>query len=538
METLIFGHRNPDTDSVASAIALSNLKNSLDEASIPCVIGNPNKETQFVLNYFNVKAPRLLKDVKTQVSDLKRDPGRGIPPTASILWAYRLMVEEQLDTLAIVNEHQKLLGIVSMKDIAMGLIRGDYYQLETSFDNLVYDLKGTLLTGLGNELIKGRLSIMAYYYKSIEGILDRDDIVIVGDRYDVIEYAIEVKVKLIIITGDKKVPLKYLQYAEANGVSILSIPYDTYYASKIINQCNFVSTIMRTQGIIKFNPDDYLDEVKDAMGNTHFRNYPVVDDDNTFIGFINRKHIMNGGKKKVILVDHNEYAQSVEGLREAEILEIIDHHKVGDISTSIPIYFRNTPVGSTCTIIYQLYQENQLEIDYATAGLLMAGILSDTLYFKSPTTTPQDQGAVKGLNQILSLDLETFTMEMFKAGTSLEGQEIEEIFHKDFKEFLLEGYRVGISQVFTLDIDDIFNRQKDFIDYLHKIHQNLNHGLTLLLITDILNEGSYLLYETNNPAIISQSFHVEPHQGVFLQGIVSRKKQVVPQILQGINMLK
>lgn len=538
MEILIFGHKNPDTDSVASAIALSNLKNKLNENAVPCVIGNINKETQFVLNFFKAAPPRLLKDVKAQVSDLKPDKGRGIPPTTSILWAYRLMVNEQLETLAIVDENKKLLGIVSMKDIAMGLIRGDYYQLETSFKNLIHDLKGTLLTGNKDQLIKGRLSIMAFYFKSIEGILSQDDIVIVGDRYDVIEYAIEAGVQLIIVTGDKKIPAKHLKHAAANHVAILSVPDDTYYTSKIINQCNYVSTIMRTQEIIKFNPEDYLDEVKDAMGNTHFRNYPVVDDDNTFIGFINRKHIMNSGKKQVILVDHNEYAQSVEGLREAEILEIVDHHKLGDISTSIPIYFRNNPVGSTCTIIHQLYQEHRIKIDYTTAGLLMAGILSDTLNFKSPTTTFQDKNAVKELNDILDLDLEAFSMDMFKAGTSLEGQEIEEIFHKDFKEFVLEGYRVGISQVFTLDIDDIFNRQDDFTNYLHRIHRNLNHGLTLLLITDILKEGSYLLYETNNPAIISQSFHVEPRQGVFLKGIVSRKKQVVPKILQGINMLK
>lgn len=538
MGILIFGHKNPDTDSVASAIALSNLKNQMKESSVPYVLGNINKEAQFVLNYFQIPIPQLLKDVKTQVSDLKPDGGHGIAPTCSILYAYRQMVNHRLDTLPIVDDKNKLLGIVSMKDIAMGLIRGDFYLLKTSFENLVKDLDGTILTENGDELVEGRLSTMAFYYKSLEGTLTEHDIVMVGDRYDVIQYAIDSKVKLIIITGAKKIPEKYIHLAKGRNVTMLSVPFDTYYTSKIINQCNYVSTIMRTQEIIKFNPDDYLDEVKDAMGNTHFRNYPVVDDDNTFIGFINRKHIMNSGKKKVILVDHNEYAQSVEGLREAEILEIVDHHKLGDISTSIPIYFRNTPVGSTCTIVYQLYQENEVAIDPKMAGLLLAGILSDTLYFKSPTTTQQDRRAVEGLNQILSLDLNQFTMEMFKAGTSLEGQEIEEIFHKDFKQFLLEGARIGISQVFTLDIDDIFNRKKDFTDYLSKIHQKLNHDLTLLLITDILKEGSYLLYETSNPSIISQAFHVEPHQGAFLDGIVSRKKQVVPQILDGINRLK
>lgn len=538
MAILIFGHKNPDTDSVAAAITLANLKNQLGEAAIPHVIGNINKETQFVLNYFGAEAPKLLRDVKTQVSDLNPNKGHGIAPTRSILHAYRQMVDRQLETLPILDEHNKLLGIVSMKDIAMGLIKGDYYSLTTSFDNLIEGLSGTVLAEPSNPLIAGKLSTMAFYYKSIEGTLSQKDIVIVGDRYDIIEYAISAQVQLIIVTGNKVIPEKYIQQAKEMGVPMLSVPYDTYYTSKIINQCSYVSKIMRTEEIIKFNPEDYLDEVKDAMGNTHFRNYPVVEDDNTFVGFINRKHIMNSGKKQVILVDHNEYSQSVDGLKEAEILEIIDHHKLGDISTSMPIYFRNIPVGSTCTIIYQMYRENSVAIDNTMAGLLISGILSDTLYFKSPTTTPQDIKAVEALNEILQLDLDKYAMDMFTAGTSLEGQGIEEIFHKDFKEFVVEGNKIGISQVFTLDIDGVFSRKEEFMEYLSKIHRNLSHDITLLLITDILKEGSYLLYETINPSVISQGFGIEPYQGVFLEKIVSRKKQVVPKVLHGINMLK
>ncbi|WP_026478141.1 putative manganese-dependent inorganic diphosphatase [Alkaliphilus transvaalensis] len=537
MGIFIFGHKNPDTDSVASAIALSHLKQQLNHDTTACVLGNLNKETSFILDFFQVEPPKLLMDVKTQVMDLHHDTVLGIPPTTSILHAYKLMEAQRLETLAIVDDENKFLGIVSMKDIAMGLIKGNFEELKTSFENIVSDLKGIILTGGGSE-VEGKLSVIAYYYKSVEGALSENDIIIVGDRYDIIECAVDSKVKLIILTGGMKIPKKYIQMATDNNVTILSTPFDTYYTSKIINQCNYISTIMRTKNIIKFNHHDYLDDVKEAMGNTHFRNYPVVDDYNTFIGFINRKHIMNPGKKKVILVDHNEYAQSVEGLKEAEIMEIIDHHKLGDIATSIPISFRNSPVGSTCTIIYQMYRENALQIPYSIAGLLLSGIISDTLYFKSPTTTKVDQDAVADLNKIVKLNLDTYAMDVFKAGTSLEGQSIEEIFYKDFKEFSLEGNRVGLSQVFTLDIEDVFNRKDEFILFIDKVSNNSNHDLTLLIITDILKEGSYLLFRCRNQHIISAAFHIEPYQGVFVQGIVSRKKQVVPQLLEGINSLK
>ncbi|MBM7615349.1 putative manganese-dependent inorganic diphosphatase [Alkaliphilus hydrothermalis] len=537
MGIFIFGHRNPDTDSVASAIALSYLKKQLGYDTLPCVIGNINKESQYILDYFEIPSPTLLKDVKTQVKDLHHDVVLGLPPTTSILYAYKLMETNSLETLAIIDVDNKLLGIVSMKDIAMGLIKGKFDELKTSYDNLVSDLSGTILTGHTRE-IEGRLTVVAYYYKTVAGILKETDIVIVGDRYDIIEHAIKSKVQLVIITGGKQIPEKYIQQASKNHVTLMSVPHDTYYTSKVINQCNYISTIMRTKSIIKFNIDDHLDDVKEAMGNSHFRNYPIVDDSNTFIGFINRRHIMNSGKKQVILVDHNEYAQSVEGLREAEILEIIDHHKLGDIATSMPIHFRNIPVGSTCTIIYQMFKEHQFLPTHEIAGLLLSGIISDTMYFKSPTTTHVDRQAVEELNMILNLDLDFFAMEVFKAGTSLEGQSIEEIFYKDFKEFALDGNRVGISQVFTLDIEDVFNRKEEFIHFIDKIFHGLSHDMTLLMVTDILKEGSYLLFKCKNQHLVTTAFDIPPQQGAFVKGIVSRKKQVVPQILEAINLLK
>ncbi|AKL97153.1 inorganic pyrophosphatase/exopolyphosphatase [Clostridium aceticum] len=537
MSIFVFGHKNPDTDSVSSAIAFSHLKNKLGFDTIPCVLGEVNKETSYVLNYFGLPTPKLIDNVKVQVKDLKYSFDEGVSGDNCILSIYKLMEKEQLQTVAVVDENHKLLGIVSMKDIAMGLIKGDFYHLQSSLENLVAALKGEVLTG-DRDYFDGKISVITYYYKTIAGSLGEEDIIIVGDTYDVIESAIQSKVQLIVITGGKVLPEKYIAMAQEKKVTLLSVPMDTYYVSKVINQCNDVSTIMRTKNIIKFYEEDYLEEIKEEIINTHFRNYPIVDHQNTFLGFINKKHILNPQRKKTILVDHNEYRQSAEGLEESEILEIVDHHKLGDISTSMPINFRNNAVGSTCTIVYWMFRDFNIEIHKAMAGVLMAGIISDTLLFKSPTTTDMDRRAVEELNKILHMDIETFAMEMFKTGTSLEGQSIEQIFYKDFKEFNLETYKTGISQVFTLDIEDVFNRKDSFIDFMERTHKNNNYDITLLLITDILKEGSYILFQCKNNHLISSAFHVEGLQGIFVENIVSRKKQVIPRLLEAIHLIK
>ncbi len=537
MSILVFGHKNPDTDSVASAIALSNLKNKLGLNTTPCVLGKISKESQYVLDYFKLPTPLYIPDVKVQVKDLEYDFANGIPPKKSILSTYNFMENNSLETVGVVDENTNLLGIISMKNIAMGLIDGDFYHLETSLDNLLQDLNGQILSG-DRKFFNGKISILAYYYKTLEGHLSEDDIVIVGDRYDIIEYSILSKVQLIIITGGNEIPEKYIELAKENNITMILVPKDTYYISKIINMCNYNSKIMRTSNIIKFNEMEYLDEVKDELHHSHFRNYPVVDVENKFLGFINRKHLMNPTRKKVILVDHNEYGQSAEGLNEAEILEIIDHHKIGDISTSMPINFRNNIVGSTCTIVYSMYKESNIDIPFGIAGALLSGILSDTLLFKSPTTTDIDRNAVEELNKILNLNIDDFAMDMFKFGTSLEGQSIEEIFYKDFKEFQLLTCKTGISQVFTLDIDDVFNRKELFINYIKKVHKKMDYDLTLLLITDILNEGSYMLYQCKHNSVIPSAFNIPDEQGVFVDGIVSRKKQVIPKLLDAIHLIE
>ncbi|MDW7678108.1 MAG: putative manganese-dependent inorganic diphosphatase, partial [Bacillota bacterium] len=525
MPVLIFGHKNPDTDSVCSAIGYASLKRRLGIDALPAVAGAITRETQFVLDRFGMSPPLVLQDVKTQVRDLTLEQIPGLPPTTSILEAYQLMEEKQLPTLPILDRDQHLQGIVSMKDIAMGLIRGDFYRLHTSTDNLIRDLDATLLSGSQGE-IDGKVSVIAFYVDTIKGTFNSQSIIIVGDRYDIIEHAIESRVQLIIVTGGNPLPDPYIQMAEEAGICMLSVPKDTYYTSKMVHHCGYLSTIMRTGDVIRFYPNNYLEDVRDEMSRSHYRSYPVVDDGNILAGFLNRRHILSPTRKRVILVDHNEYAQSVEGLEEAEILEIIDHHKLGDISTNLPISFRNVPVGSTCTIIYQMYQEHGLEPRPPIAGLLLSGILSDTLFFKSPTTTLADRRAAEELNRSVKVNLEEYAMEMFHAGTSLKNQSMAEVFNKDYKKFQVGKFEAGISQVFTLDTDEVFNRRDEIMETIDQVHANRDLELTMLLVTDILKEGSYLFYRCKNKQLIPTAFQTSGDQGIFVTGLISRKKQV------------
>jgi manganese-dependent inorganic pyrophosphatase len=327
---------------------------------------------------------------------------------------------------------------------------------------------------------------MAYNFDSLKNTLDKNSVIIVGDRYDVLTHAIVKNVRLILLTGGRKLPVEIIKSASANNVCIISVPHDTYTCAKLLNECNFISTIVKNKTIVTFHEEQYLSEVKEEVINSSYRNYPVLDDDNKLIGFINRRHVLNPGRKKVILVDHNEYAQSAPGLDEAEILEIIDHHKIGDIATTIPINFRNSPVGSTCTIIFNMYKEHNIQIPNNIAGCLLSGIISDTLYLKSPTSSEQDKKAIEELIKTLDIDIENYSKNMFRSGTSLEGHSIDEIFNKDLKEFFVDKYKIGISQVFTLDIENVFNRKKQFLNHINKIHNYKNYFLTLMLVTDIL----------------------------------------------------
>lgn len=538
-KTFIFGHKNPDTDTVSAAISLSYLRNNLGEDTCPYVLDEVNKETQFVLDYFKVETPPILKDVRIQIKDLDYDKIFPFRLTDSIYDAYTFMNEKKIRTLPIVYNDSRLAGIVTMKDIAMSLVQQDQQMVNSSYENIVRGIEGKAICKF-KEFVKGNIIITAYHLSTIEKmhLFQKDSIVITGDRYEIIEAAVENNVALIIITGNRQLSDELLEKAKKSKVSIISSKSDTYKTSKRIYLTNYVSEIMVKGNILHFKEEEYLDECKEIISKSNHSKFPVLDQQGNYLGILGRGHIINPNKKKVILVDHNEYAQSAQGIEQGEILEVIDHHKIGDISTSLPISFRNSPVGSTNTIIYQMYKENGIELPYSIAGIMLSGIISDTLLLKSPTTTPQDRQAVKELTEILTIDLEKFAMEMFRKGTDISGKEVKEVFFSDYKEFVLEGSKVGISQVFTLNIESIKENIVGYLELIKEVNLQKGQFITLLLVTDIIRQGSYVFYNDSKDKVIELAFSRKIHQGAFIENCVSRKKQILPMLIRGIRNAK
>ncbi|MGB4439579.1 MAG: putative manganese-dependent inorganic diphosphatase [Sedimentibacter sp.] len=536
---LIFGHKTPDTDSVCAAITLSNLKNKLNEKSIPYILGNINKETDFVLKYFNTEVPEVLNNVKIQVKDLNYDKVKPFKVEQSIHFAYFFMNENKLRLLPIVDDDGNLKGIITMKDIAMSLINTDQRYLNTSYDNIIETLLGKEIIRC-DEIINGEITVAAFEEKTLRSadVLTPNSIVIVGDRYDIIKYALEINVKLIIVTGDLKVPEDLIKIAIENKVNIIRTPYNTYYTAKNLGLSKYVNQIMKSKNLMCFTEEDYLDDCKEDIENSKHSKFPIISKYNKYLGLLSRNHLINPTKKKVILVDHNELGQSAEGIEEAEILEVVDHHKIGDIKTAIPISFRNIPLGSTNTIIYKMYKENCVEIDKNIAGLMLSGIISDTMLLKSPTSTDMDREAVDELLKIVDIDLHNYSMEMFKVGTSLESKTIEEILYQDFKKFNLEYKNVGISQVFTMNINEIMNKKDDFIQLIDEITLDRDYFILIMAVTDIVNEGSYIFYTSSKDRLVGNIFNKEnAYEGIYVEKCVSRKKQIVPSIINAIKQL-
>lgn len=535
---LIFGHKTPDTDSVCAAIALSHLKNETNELSKPYVLGSINKETEFVLKYFNVQVPEKLNNVKIQIKDLAYDRVEPFNKNNSVHFAYFNMNENKLRTLPIIDEQGCLAGIITMKDIAMSLINTDQRYLNTSYDNIIETLLGKCVLKF-NEEIDGEIIVASFEEKTLRksDVLNKNSIVIVGDRYDVINYAIEIGVRLIIVTGDFSISEELIQLARNNKVNIISTAYQTYYTAKNIVLSKYVKDIMKDKDIMMFSEEDYLNDCKEDIEGSKHSKFPIISHDKKYLGLLSRNHLINPQRKKVILVDHNEMNQSAEGLDEAEILEIIDHHKIGDIKTSIPIVFRNIPVGSSNTIIYNMYKERNISIKKEVAGLMLSGIISDTLLFKSPTTTQADKNAVDELLKIVDIDLLQYAMDMFKAGTSLEGYSLEEILFQDFKKFNLVYKNVGISQVFTLDINQIMDRKEEFVKLIDHMTEDKDYFMIIMAVTDIVNEGSYMFYTSNKERLVKSIFD-DAYQGIYVDKCVSRKKQIVPKVIDALKLIR
>ena len=459
-KTFIIGHKKPDTDSVTSAIALSYLKNKLGQNTEPRVLGDINNETKYVLKYFNVETPKYLNDVKLQIKDINYHKDYYVKNTASIKEVYNYMTEKGITGIPLVDENKKFVNLVTLKIIVNNLISGDFEDLNTSYENIINTLEGEEILKFDEE-INGKITVASFrsttFMNNIN--LSNNDILIVGDRHSIIEYAVNSKVKLLIITGDGLIKEEHLEIAKENHVNIIRTKLSTFNTTKIINLSNYIHLLTKNIEPYTFNYNDYYDDFVDRSFKLKHNNYPVINEDGTCYGLLRVTDIDDKKRKQVILVDHNELEQSVDGIEEAEILEIIDHHKIGNFSSILPINFRNMPVGSTNTIIYQLYKENNIEIPREIAGIMLSGILSDTLIFKSPTATEYDKIAVKNLAQIANVNYETYGLEMLKAGSSLEGKTVEEILYTDFKNFNVNNKKIAVCQIFTVNPDPIINNK-------------------------------------------------------------------------------
>ena len=533
-KTYIFGHRKPDTDAVMSAIALSYLKNKLGENTEPRVLGSVNKETKYVLNYFNLKEPRYLNDVKLQLKDVNYHKNFYIEETSSIYDGYQAMLKEGLTGIPIVDNDKNFIGLITIKDLSHMIINGDFEDLNTSYDNIAKVLKGKKLLKF-NEEIAGK--IIAATYKSVTFIesvnLDNSNILIVGDRDNIIEYAINSKVKLIVLSNSAHIKEKHLKMAKENKVNIIKTTYDSYHIAKLISFTNYIKTMIRSYNPTRFEETEFVDNILEINNKLKHTNYPVVNKKNKCLGLLRLTDLNDKKPKDVILVDHNERIQSIDGLEEANILEIIDHHNLGNLTTNSPINFRNMSVGSTCTIVYSLFKERNVNIPIYIAGALISGILSDTLVLKSPTTTKLDIEAVKDLANIAKIDYKKYGLEMLKSGTSLENMSKEDVVYNDYKVYTVNEKHFSIGWFYTMNFDEMKKDLDKYIEVLDKTSEANDYSLVALYVTDIIKNGSYVIFNTKGKDIMNMIYNKSDFkEATFIPNCVSRKKSVVPLIME------
>lgn len=540
MSDLVYvsGHRNPDTDSICSAIAYSYLLNATNKYNaVPVRLGEINRETEYVLKRFGVEHPVLLKTVKQKVEDLNYDKVTVFSKDLTLKTAWFLLKQQNLKSAPILDEHGQLLGLLSTSNIIEGYM--DQWDSEvlkkakTPVENVIDTLEANVIyLNESLKVVEGDIHIAAMSGSEAKKRIHENDVVIVGgDRSDDLEEFISVKPSLIVLTGSLTADENVVKKCEEQGISIISTPFNTYQTSQQIVQAIPVEYVMIKGDIKTFSTDDTLDYMKEVMSETRYRGYPVIDLNNRCVGSISRFALLKGLRKKVILVDHNERGQSIPGIEEADILEIVDHHRVADIQTVGPLLFRGEPLGSTATIVTKMFDELDVEMPSHIAGLLLGAVVSDTLLFKSPTCTPVDTKIAKKLAEIAGVDIQEFAMEMFKAGTSLVGKTVDEIFNQDFKKFNFDNLQVGVAQVNSMDVEGFLPYKKDMLDYMNKFAEDNNLEFTLLLLTDIINANSEIFVGGPRPELVEKAFNVQltECQGT-LAGVISRKKQVVPAI--------
>ena len=545
-KVVVIGHRNPDTDSICSAIAYAELKNKTsDLVCEPRRAGKMNQETEFVLKKFGVKPPRMCTDVNPKIRDVDYREMPGIPGSTSLRKAWEIMRDQKIDTLPVTSADNELEGVITVKDIATANM--DVFDTEilakskTSYKNILETLDGTMVVGSEDAVCAtGRIRIGTATPEMLESTVEKGDIVILTNRYESQLCAIEKEAALLIICNGSKVGRTIQRIAEETGVAIMTTPEDTYAVGKLISQCAPISYYMTRDDIMKFTLVTPVADVTRVMAKVRHRYFPILDEDGKYCGMVSRRNIINLQKRRIILVDHNEATQAVEGFDQAEILEIIDHHRIGSLETSGPVYFRNQPVGCTATIITQMYDENGVDIPPQIAGLLLAAILSDTLAFRSPTCTPVDENTAKRLAKIAGVDIEEFSTEMFEAGEKLDGKTPEEVFLQDFKVFMCGDIRFGVAQGSYMTRKNLQAAQALLQPYLEEARNKQNVEDLYMLLTDVPKEESVVICTGRYAAeVLSNGFESRPAaDGSWtLPGVISRKKQFIPAMMSAYQEL-
>lgn len=542
--TIVIGHKNPDTDSICSAICYAALKSKITgKEYVAGRAGQVNEETQYVLNYFNVEAPQLIESVKTQVKDIEIRATKGVNRNISLKKAWNLMQDAHVVTLPAVSEKGVLEGLITVGDITksyMNVLDSSILsKAHTQYKNILETLEGAMVVGDENDYFdQGKVLIAAANPDMMEYYISEHDLVILGNRYESQLCAIEMEADCIIVCEGAAVSMTIRKLAQEHGCTVMTTPYDAYTAARLINQSMPIGHFMKTEDLITFEDSDCIDDVKEVMASKRHRDFPVLDKDGKYLGMISRRNLLGAKGKQIILVDHNEKNQAVDGLENADIQEIIDHHKLGTVETISPVFFRNQPVGCTATIVYQMYHENNVEIDKATAGMLCSAIISDTLLFRSPTCTPIDKMAATELAKIAEIDMDRYAADMFSAGSNLRGKTNEEIFYQDFKLFNSGKINYGVGQISSLNADELVELKERLLPFLKKPHEEHGVDMIFFMLTNILTESTSLLCEGEGAEdLIRQAFHMEAAgendeaNVVELPGVVSRKKQLIPSII-------
>ena len=543
----VVGHKNPDTDSICSAIAYANLKNILKSEDDPNYVagraGAMNPETEFVLKRFGADAPIYISHVMTQVRDMEIRETQGVLGSLSLKRAWEMMNEQAVMTLPITKE-DKLQGLITISDIATAYM--DVYDNKmlskagTSYQNILDTLEGTMLIGDENAYFtEGEVIIAAANPDMMEEYIHKGDMVILGNRYESQLCAIEMNAGCIVVCMGAKVSLTIKKLAEERGCAVISTPYDTFTVARLINQSMPISHFMKSENLITFHLKDRTEDIKGIMGKKRYRDFPILDKEDNYVGMISRRNLINAKKKQLILVDHNEESQAVNGIEFADIMEIIDHHRLGSLETLGPVYFRNEPVGCTATILYRMYRENDVEITKDIAGLLCSAIISDTLMYRSPTCTAVDRTAAEQLAEIAGINVEEYAREMFSAGSDLHNKTANEVFYQDFKKFSVGDTSFGVGQINSMNSDELLALKKKLIPFMEQVEAGVD--AVFFMLTDIMTESTEMLFfgkrakQMIEDAFFVRTEDIKDEHSCILRNVVSRKKQVVPAIVGALQ---